>query len=481
MPRKSDPNIVVSNIRQAHLQLSRVVGGRGGIEIGGMFGIIPNENSHWRDPEMQSILFLLARDVLTQLGRGLTGFWVADPAFMRIGVALSEAVSRSLDDEGSILSELLSNIILDEVKRKDLLNIARREAAASHVEVHTSDYARILLAADLKPPPVRLVHLIEEVRFNVFQSIQYLAAWLSGEACVSLPVTIPGGFQVAALDDLATIERSRWQIWHSIRSGKISMEVFIRIVHEEMRYILHHSSSPYKDKPIRVTWDSTTEKWYPVAARVFTAAVLPCGEPVEFVTQLLLPLTAPRIRESAHPWKELKATCPDYVAYELPRRAKIFALFFRACGCQRFAATMADMPVIDDLVFIESFILNHMSEEEIVEAARFIPRLSDLVPSEERDRVRELEAEYFKRFSFYFLVESPVGVAPDGVVDLISERLSKKKSEELKRTRQSLCTLAVQRLRNAGLLSNCIGQHMKNALQRFTGKNEDSSGSLGVF
>ena len=52
----------------------------------------------------------------------------------------------------------------------------------------------------------------EEVRYNVFQALQYLADWLSGNGCVALPAKLKLGTKpvfVRVMDDLATTERSR--------------------------------------------------------------------------------------------------------------------------------------------------------------------------------------------------------------------------------------------------------------------------------
>merc|ERR1719413_25559 len=79
-----------------------------------------------------------------------------------------------------------------------------------------------------KPSTVDLATQREEFRLNIRQSLQYLVSWLSravpvgdpenwtalAAACVPLPGTIAsagaGEAKVSILDDLATVERSRW-------------------------------------------------------------------------------------------------------------------------------------------------------------------------------------------------------------------------------------------------------------------------------
>ena len=42
---------------------------------------------------------------------------------------------------------------------------------------------------------------------------------------------------VRVMDDLATAERSRWEVWHELHHGRFTVEEFIRIAREEMNYI----------------------------------------------------------------------------------------------------------------------------------------------------------------------------------------------------------------------------------------------------
>ena len=75
IPVKADPNIVVKYIKLSHDILAKVVGSRGGLKIGGMYGILPLETG-WRSESFQVTLKGFFRDIITQLKRGLTGFWV---------------------------------------------------------------------------------------------------------------------------------------------------------------------------------------------------------------------------------------------------------------------------------------------------------------------------------------------------------------------------------------------------------------------
>src|SRR3989338_1644021 len=44
IPVKADPDIVIKYIKSSHELLAQVVGSRGGIKIGGMYGILPIDN-----------------------------------------------------------------------------------------------------------------------------------------------------------------------------------------------------------------------------------------------------------------------------------------------------------------------------------------------------------------------------------------------------------------------------------------------------
>ena len=83
---KADPNIVIKYIKASHELLAGVVGERGGVKVGGMYGVLP-VGTDLHSPSFQITLRGYFKDVITQLRRGLNGFWVAHPDFVRIGMA----------------------------------------------------------------------------------------------------------------------------------------------------------------------------------------------------------------------------------------------------------------------------------------------------------------------------------------------------------------------------------------------------------
>ena len=86
IPVKADPNIVIKYIKASHELLAGVVGERGGVKVGGMYGVLPVGTDR-HSPSFQITLRGYFKDVITQLRRGLNGFWVAHPDFVRIGTA----------------------------------------------------------------------------------------------------------------------------------------------------------------------------------------------------------------------------------------------------------------------------------------------------------------------------------------------------------------------------------------------------------
>ena len=130
---------------------------------------------------------------------------------------------------------------------------------------------------------------------------QYIADWLSGNGCVALPATMKNvrhqDVFVRIMDDLATTERSRWELWAEVHHGRVSVELFDKILAEEVEFIRSDGGNSATNKRIQVRWQGEAAKWYPVAVKILRQLVM-TDEPVEFVTELLLPFTFPAIRNS---------------------------------------------------------------------------------------------------------------------------------------------------------------------------------------
>ena len=119
IPVKADPDIVIRNIRESHAILVRDLGESGALKIGGMYGIL------YQSGDIESFAACMVgyiRDVVTQLKRGLDGFWVAHPDFVRIGIALVEAwKQQQADPSGTVLHDLVRALVPIESEHAPLL------------------------------------------------------------------------------------------------------------------------------------------------------------------------------------------------------------------------------------------------------------------------------------------------------------------------------------------------------------------------
>jgi malate synthase len=308
IPVKADPNIVIHHIKESHVRLAEALDPIGAIKIGGMYGTLFEEGNA---KSFQVSMVGYIRDVVTQLRRGLDGFWVAHPDFVRIGIALVEAFRRRMQDpDDDALHDVVGALVPDPVELGPLLNFIDGE------DVHGLDeddplYPRRLLAADIVHSDVITNSDTEEVRYNVFQALQYIAAWLSGTGCVALPAAMTNqrgeSVFVRVMDDLATTERSRWELWAEVAHGRISVADFDAVLAEEIAFI--KAGQPDANRRVQVPWSGESGRWYPVAVHVLRQLVT-STTPVESVSDLLLPFTTAPIRQAEHPLSAAQALCP---------------------------------------------------------------------------------------------------------------------------------------------------------------------------
>ncbi|NDF15645.1 hypothetical protein EB061_10035 [bacterium] len=395
IPVKADPDIVIKYIKASHDLLAQVVGSRGGIKIGGMYGILPIDNE-LSSPSFQLTMKGFIRDVITQMKRDLTGFWVAHPDFIRIGIALTEAWKRK-DSEPALLDTLVC-ALLQPGHHADILAFIHGPDIEGLKTEHPL-YPRSLIVADLKESSFIANHDPEEVRYNVFQSLQYLTDWLSGNGCVALPAHLQG-VPVRVMDDLATAERSRWEVWHEIRHGRVSLEDFVRIAHEELRFIRKDLSNDRKI--VQVKWDHRTEKWYPIAFELMLQ-LMTDPEPVEFASELLLPFTIESIRRDPDPLAKIKSMCPG--KYRLEAGLERLNRYFSICGTMAFAKPMAGR-IAPDAVFGENLIRG-LNLEELLEAASFHGDIGESKRTLDEVAAREQARQIRSRAAFGTGVATP--------------------------------------------------------------------------
>lgn len=449
IPVKADPNIVIKYIKASHDLLAQAVGSRGGIQVGGMYGILPIAGNA---ASLQITLRGFVKDVITQLRRGLNGFWVAHPDFVRLGLALVRAWELRNQGEKNPLRELV-HALLEPEYRQDLVTFLDGKDVEG-MDVSDPNYVRKLIVADIRESDFIPNHHPDEVRYNVFQSLQYLTDWLSGNGCVALP-TVIDGIPVRVMDDLATAERSRWEVWAELRHGRVKLEDFIRIAHEEMNFIRRDLSN--EKKIVQVKWDARTAKWYPIALEIMLK-LMTDRNPPEFATELLMPFTVESVRDSADPLAELRRVDPNQLA--LSREVARYHRYFEVCGVDRFAAQMAALSV-EDLTLAEK-IVRSFSIEEVKQAASFHGDIGQsqqtldarasgeqaLVFQEEesvRAELRSLGQSYLSKFGFKFLI-SAKGKTGKELLVALKRRITRSAEEELNEARSALWEISKKRL-----------------------------------
>ena len=177
------------------------------------------------------------RDVVTQLKRGLDGFVGPLTSCESVSPWSRHGGSSSLT-RGTVLHDLV-RVLVGSVEHAALLSFIDGPDVAG-LDESNPHYLRAVLASELGVSPVIANDDPEEVRYNVFQALQYLADWLRGNGCVALPAKLKLGQKpvfVRVMDDLATTERSRWEVWAEIAHGRVSMALFEQILAEEVAFI----------------------------------------------------------------------------------------------------------------------------------------------------------------------------------------------------------------------------------------------------
>jgi len=180
---KTDKNFCLANrvqvtmtvpfMRAYALLLLKICHKRNAPAIGGMSALIPIKN----DPEAnEKALAGVRADKAREAGDGYDGSWVAHPGL--VGIAMEE-FKRVLGDRPNQFSKQRDDV---KASAADLLNFQPEQPITE-----------------------------AGVRMNIDVGIQYLGSWLSGNGCVPIH---------NLMEDAATAEISRSQIWQWIRSEK---------------------------------------------------------------------------------------------------------------------------------------------------------------------------------------------------------------------------------------------------------------------
>ncbi len=161
---------------------------RGAHAMGGMAAFIPSR----RDAAVNDVALARVReDKEREASQGFDGTWVAHPDLVPVAFEAFDAVLGTRPNQ--------------------------IERLRDDVDVHAAE----LLAVSATPGEVTEAGL----RNNVSVGIQYLAAWLRGSGAVAI-------FNL--MEDAATAEISRSQIWQWLHHGRITSEEVRRITDEEV-------------------------------------------------------------------------------------------------------------------------------------------------------------------------------------------------------------------------------------------------------
>ncbi|WP_440099607.1 malate synthase A [Streptosporangium sp. H16] len=199
LPERNAVTMTAPFMRAYTELLVRTCHRRGAHAIGGMAAFIPSR----RDPEVNKVaLEKVTADKTRESGDGFDGSWVAHPDLVPICRDVFDAV---LDDRPNQLHRL----------RED-------------VSVSAAD----LLAVSKTPGDITEAGL----RNNVDVALRYLAAWMGGQGAVAIH---------NLMEDAATAEISRSQIWQWIHNGieladtgnVVTRELVEKIIDEELAKI----------------------------------------------------------------------------------------------------------------------------------------------------------------------------------------------------------------------------------------------------
>jgi malate synthase len=195
LPDRAEVKMTVPFMRAYTELLVRTCHGRGIFAMGGMAALIPSRT----DPEANERAIAAVRaDKKREAGDGFDGTWVAHPDV--VGVA-TEAFDAVLGERPNQIERLRDDVVPD--------------AAA---------------LADLGSTPGQVTEA--GLRGNVSIGFQYISFWLGGRGAVGLN---------NLMEDAATAEISRSQIWQWIHNGTeledgtvIDRELVTKILDEEM-------------------------------------------------------------------------------------------------------------------------------------------------------------------------------------------------------------------------------------------------------
>jgi malate synthase len=186
LPDRAQVTMTVPFMRAYTELLVRTCHGRGAHAIGGMAAFIPSR----RDPEVTEVALARVReDKRRESGDGFDGTWVAHPDLVPVATAEFDAVLGARPNQLERLREDVSSTA------SDLLNVAATPGEVTEAGV----------------------------RANVSVGIRYIAAWLQGAGAAAID---------NLMEDAATAEISRSQIWQWLHHGRVERAEVERVIDE---------------------------------------------------------------------------------------------------------------------------------------------------------------------------------------------------------------------------------------------------------
>jgi malate synthase len=178
LPDRVQVTMTVPFMRAYTELLVRTCHKRGAHAIGGMAAFIPSR----RDPEVNEVaLARVHEDKHREAGDGFDGTWVAHPDLVSVAKDEFDAV---LGERPNQLERLREDV---SVEASDLLNVVATPGEITGAGLRT----------------------------NVSVGIRYIAAWLSGVGAAAID---------NLMEDAATAEISRSQVWQWVHHGRVSRE-----------------------------------------------------------------------------------------------------------------------------------------------------------------------------------------------------------------------------------------------------------------
>ncbi len=188
LPDRAQVTMTVPFMRAYTELLVKTCHRRGAHAMGGMAAFVPSR----RDPEVNEVALRKVRDdKRREAGDGFDGTWVAHP----------DLVPAALEEFDEVLG-----------RRPNQVERLREE-----VEVAAADLL------DVRVPEGEITD--EGVRMNVSVGLRYLESWLRGTGAVAI---------YNLMEDAATAEISRSQIWQWVRHGRIERDQVIAFEDAEL-------------------------------------------------------------------------------------------------------------------------------------------------------------------------------------------------------------------------------------------------------